>query len=57
MGLPSIGQLPEENCDDYFDASKAAVRIKVGLVLGFGLVLRLVLGAIQVLRNAFFQGI
>ena len=32
MSLPSIGQAaPEENC---FDASKAAVRIKVGLLLG-----------------------
>ena len=41
MGLPPIGQPPDKNCGDYFHVSKAAVRIKVGSVLGFGLVLRL----------------
>ena len=29
MGLPPIGQPPEENCYDKFYASKAAVRITV----------------------------
>ena len=30
MGLPSIGQSPEENRYDYFDASNTVVRINVG---------------------------
>ena len=49
MGLPSVGQPPEDNCYDCFYACKAAVRMKMGLWLGsvvglglaFGLVLRL----------------
>ena len=45
MGLPPMGQPPEENFYDYFYASMAAVRIKLGLrsILGlcFGSVLRL----------------
>ena len=28
MGLPPICQPPEENCYDYFYASKAAVRVR-----------------------------
>ena len=41
IGLVPIGQPPKENCYDYFYASKAVVRINVGLglisVLGLGL--------------------
>ena len=49
MGLPPVGQPPEDNCYNCFYACKAAVRIKVGLELesivglglAFGLDLRL----------------
>ena len=47
MDLPPIGQPPEENGYGYFHASKAAIRIKMGLglwsVLGLGLGFPLVL--------------
>ena len=47
MGLPPVGQPPEDNCCACLNAGKAAVMIKVGLGLesvvwlGFGLVLQL----------------
>ena len=41
MGLSPIGHPTEEIFYDYFYASKTAVRIKVGLGLGFWFVLRL----------------
>ena len=40
MDLPPIGQPPEENGYDYFQASKAAIRIKTGLGSVLGLSLR-----------------
>ena len=45
MGLPPIGQPPEENCYDCFYVCKAAVMIKVGLGLESGVWLGLVFGS------------
>ena len=48
MGLPPIGQPPEEYCYDCFYACKAAVMIKVGAKLGSESGARLGLGRFSV---------